>query len=243
MKSLCVGNEADDLATLEEFVSSGQLTGTQAWAAFSDPHTTKVFEKKKVPPITITFTPLQVATYKKLRQTVQETLYARCRGSCAYCRRPVGHYGWAWHIEHVYPKSKYKALTFKLSNLTVGCVHCNQWKGSRVDRSLARGGVLPIIDPSAIGFRYADHLQYLQMSTESLHFAKYKSLSPSGESTYDLLSFSELERAYAIDGLNGTTAALHDRLTRAMGAGLSKEGGQEFTQLLADLRSAIYKQP
>jgi hypothetical protein len=37
--------------------------------------------------------------------------------------------------------------------------------------------------------------------------------------------------------------ALHDRLARAMGAGLADLNGQEFTQLLAELRASIYTSP
>ncbi len=241
MESLCKNDsQKQHLDKLVQFIQTKELSGTEAWSAFSAPSLYKSFYRKNTFWRKKRFSQAEVKTYKELRQLVRQEIYKRCSGHCSYCRRPVGHYGWAWHIEHVYPKSKYPADTFRLSNLTIGCVHCNQWKGQTVDRAL-REKLLPIINPLEQGFKYVNHLRYVQIGTESLSFAKYSTHSSKGAKTYQLLHFEELERAYAINGLDGTFAELHDRLTRIMSVGLSSANGQEFVQFLAQIKSSIYK--
>lgn len=242
MKELCADDrQREHLDKLVGLVRSQTLTGTEAWNAFSSPSNRKSYKRGTSKSVVVNFTDLQLETYRQLRAEVQKALFRRTAGCCSYCRRPVGHYGWAWHIEHVLPKSKYKARTFSLSNLTVGCVHCNQWKGARVDRNVSMSQPFPIINPISDGFRYSDHLRYLQFSTESIGFAKYSSLSDSGAETYRLLSFGELERAQGIDGLDETFSALHERITQAMGAGMASDDDGRFVSLLAGLKSSIYR--
>lgn len=241
MKSLCkTSDQKAHLKKLVDLIKHGDLDGGEAWSVFSAPAASMTFNRNKIFWRKIDFTAAERKTYKELRQTVQNHLFNKCSGSCAYCRRPVGHYGWAWHIEHVLPKSKHSSLTFTLSNLTVGCVHCNQWKGSRVDRFLV-GNKLPIINPSLPGFSYSAHLSYVQISTDSLCFAKYSHCSPEGAKTYEDLSFEELERSYAINGMHPPLASLHDKLERAIGIGLSTIEGRELATLLFDLKQSIYK--
>lgn len=241
MNSLCINSaEKAHLNKLENLINNGDLDGGEAWSAFSTPAASKSFDRKKIFWRKVDFTTAERSTYKKLRQRVQNHLFDKCSGSCAYCRRPVGHYGWAWHIEHVLPKSKHPALTFTLDNLTVGCVHCNQWKGSRVDRYLM-GDTLPIINPSLPGFVYSAHLTYVQISTDALCFAKYSHCSREGAKTYKELSFAELERSYAINGMHAPLASLHEKIERAIGVGLSNSEGEELAELLFDLKKSIYK--
>jgi 5-methylcytosine-specific restriction endonuclease McrA len=242
MKSLCNDMQKNHLEKLLNFIIDGSLNGGEAWSAFSSPASSKKFTRDKKHYKTIKFTTEEVETYKALRIKVKEKLFNQCLGCCAYCRRSVGHYGWAWHIEHVIPKSKYPELTFDMSNLTVGCVHCNQWKGARVDKQL-QGKKLPIINPLDAGFVYPKHLTYVQISTESLCFAKYSTHSKEGQRTYELLSFKELERAYAINGMHAPTAALHERLTRLIYQNLDDPEGLELVELLGNLKLSIYMMP
>lgn len=242
MISLCTESEKPHLLKLKELVDSNALSGTEAWEAFSSPAQSKSFKGKRPRSKTFRFSAAEVETYQQLRHAVKGKLLAQCGGNCSYCRRPVGHYGWAWHIEHVVPKAKYPAKTFALSNLTVGCVHCNMWKGTKVDKQL-KSQVLPIINPIESGFNYSDHLRFLQIGTESLTFAKYFPLSPKGGKTYTLLSFKELERAHAINGLDGNAAALHERITQGLLLGMTSEEGQHLAALLQKLKTSIYKNP
>lgn len=241
MKSLCTTpTEMGHLDKLLKLVSSKTVDGGEAWTAFSTPEKSKSFKRSDKPDVKVVFTAAEVSTYKKLRQAVQKKLHERCAGLCSYCRKPVGHYGWAWHIEHVLPKARYRVETFKLSNLTVACVHCNSWKGVRVDKHVV-GRKLSIIDPSLKGFNYAQHLRFLQISTEDFSFAKYLPHSPEGIETYSKLSFEELERAHAINGLHAISMGLHDRLCRLMQSGLSAPDGHELVDLLAHLKLSIYR--
>ncbi|WP_128143353.1 HNH endonuclease [Janthinobacterium lividum] len=175
-----------------------------------------------------------------MRQSLQKTLFEKYGRTCSYCRRPVGHYGISWHIEHVLPKSKYPSLAFDLVNLTVGCVDCNFWKGRRVDPK-AINRKLSIINPLEPDFKYSDHLQYLQISTEDLSFTKYLVKKTPGPETYEKLSFAEIERSHAIDGLDPLTAALHERVMRVISDGLMDPNSQDLLTLLGELKSAIYR--
>jgi hypothetical protein len=241
MKSLCVDSEEENhLQKLIDMIKNKDLDGGEAWSAFSSPAASKTFKSGEANSKTFNFSAVERATYKNVRQRVQNHLFNKCAGSCAYCRRPVGHYGWAWHIEHVLPKSKHSSLTFSLDNLTVGCVHCNQWKGARIDRHLV-GKILPIINPSLPGFTYSAHLTYVQISTESLSFAKYSHCSPEGAKTYEKLSFEMLERSYAINGMHPPLASLHEKIERAIGVGLSAVEGHGLAELLFELKQSIYK--
>lgn len=241
MKGLCTSdNQRNHLQKLIDFIKIGDLDGGEAWSVFSAPVASKTFKRGKVYSRAFHFSAEERATFKDLRQRVQNYLFNKCAGCCSYCRRPVGHYGWAWHIEHVLPKSKHSSLTFTLDNLTVGCVHCNQWKGTRVDRKLV-GTTLPIINPSLPGFTYSAHLSYVQISTDSLCFAKYSHCSPQGANTYKDLAFQELERSYAINGMHPPLASLHEKIERAIGVGLSAEEGNGLAELLFDLKESIYK--
>ena len=242
MKSLCANDEQRvHLLKLVNLVRSRQLSGSEAWSAFSSPSANKSFNRANDQVVTFAFTLAERKTYDSLRAAVKDYLFAQCSGCCSYCRRPVGHYGWTWHIEHVIPKSKYRSHAFKLSNLTLGCSHCNFWKGARVDQHVVLQQGLVIINPVETGFKYSEHLRYVQLTTESLSFAKYSTHSLKGKRTYDDLSFSELERAHAINGLSGTMAALHERISGAMEAGLSQPHGLQLVNLLAQLKAAIYR--
>lgn len=245
MKSLCTNDtQREHMDKLISMLASKEINGGEAWSAFSSPEKSKRFKRGedklgKDVLHRVSFTAGEIATYKAVREAAHKKLFQQCSGLCSYCRRTVGHYGWAWHIEHVLPKSKYPAHAFDLANLTIGCVHCNQWKGVRIDKHVVNK-VLPIINPVEEDFRYADHLHYVQVSTESFTFAKYKTRSVQGAETYRALEFAELERAHAINGLHSLYASLHERLTRVMEVGLTNEEGKELVTFLAELKSSIY---
>jgi len=84
-------------------------------------------------------------------------------------------------------------------------------------------------------------LTYVQISTDSLSFAKYSHCSPEGAKTYKDLSFEELERSYAINGMHPPLAYLHEKIERAIGVGLSAVEGQSLAELLFELKQSIYK--
>ena len=246
MKTICNEEQKAHLEALIDRVKKGEISAGEAWTAFSVPAATKKFKRKdingKKVEIAVKFALADRKSYKDIRAVVAQKLFAKHGKACIYCRRPVGHYGWSWHIEHVLPKSIYPTLTFDLENLAVGCVNCNMWKGVNVDKTV-KNKTLPIINPLELSFDYSMHLQYLQISTEKLSFAKYKSVSPLGTATHKLLHFEELERFTAVNSLDGIAAGLNDRMTRALSTGMSLPNGDELVTLISDLRSAVYHRP
>lgn len=243
MKSLCTTDgQRTHLERLLVHVRKKELTGTQAWSAFSKPEATKKFKLPDGSEQSYGFSKEERDAYHVLRKASSRKLLERYGKACSYCRRPVGNYGYGWHIEHVLPKQKYPSLTFELDNLTVGCVDCNMWKSAHVDKTV-RGKTLLIINPVEPSFNYADHLRYLQFSTESLSFTKYKRMSEKGRKTFEDLRFDLLERAHAVTSVDGLAAELHDRMTSAMSAGLSVPDGEEILRLLGTLRTSIYRRP
>lgn len=243
MKSLCTtAGQLTPLERLLAHVRKKELTGTQAWSALSKPQATKKFKLRDGSELSYGFSKEERETYDVLRKAASRKLLERYGKACSYCRRPVGNYGYGWHIEHVLSKQKYPSLTFDLDNLTVGCVDCNMWKSANVDRTV-KGKTLPIINPVEPSFNYVDHLRYLQFGTESLSFTKYKHVSEKGRKTFEHLRFDLLERAHAVTNVDGLAAELHERMSRAMSAGLSDPEGEEILKLLGTLRSSIYRRP
>lgn len=246
MKSICNAVQKAHLEALIQRVKDGEITGGEAWSAFSAPSATKSFKRRDAKgtdtKVEFKFALADRNSYKKIRTAVAEKLFAEHGMACVYCRRPVGHYGWSWHIEHVLPKSVYPSLAFNLKNLAVGCVSCNLWKGARVDKTVTNK-TLPIINPVEAKFDYSAHLQYLQISTEKLTIAKYTTVSPLGVATYELLQFDEIERSIAINSLDSIAARLNDRMTRALSAGMATPDAGELVSLLSSLQSAVYHRP
>ncbi|MDP9993835.1 hypothetical protein J2W28_004463 [Variovorax boronicumulans] len=223
------------LARLAKMLADDEITSGRAWACFSQPDQLKNFGDQK-----IAFSAAEVKAYKSLRKLASTKLFKQFKGACVYCRRPVGRYGYSWHIEHVWPKALHPRKTFLMSNLAVGCVDCNRWKGVRVDKTAAQ--VLPIIDPTQRGFKYSRHLGYVQISTEDLHLIKYLTKDALGAETHALLNFSEIERFTLIDSMNGDLAQLHSELRRLLGACNPEDPEDErLIELLLKLRGSIYR--
>jgi len=235
MRSFCA-EEVDRaaLARLAKMLADGAITSGQAWSCFSQPDKLKKFGEQEV-----TFSVAEVKAYGAIRKLASSKLFEKFKGACVYCRRPVGRYGYSWHIEHVWPKALHPHKTFLMSNLAIGCVDCNRWKGVRVDKTAAQA--LPIIDPTQPKFKYSSHLGYVQISTEDLHLIKYLAKDPLGEKTHELLNFAEIERFTLIDSMNGGLAQLHSELRRLLGACDPEDPDDaRLIDLLLKLRGSIY---
>lgn len=228
------GADRAALSRLTRMLADEEITSGQAWTCFSQPDRLKKFGEQEV-----AFSAAEVKSYKSLRKLASTKLFEQFKGACVYCRRPVGRYGYSWHIEHVWPKALHPHKTFLMSNLAVGCVDCNRWKGVRVDKAAAQA--LPIIDPTLRGFKYSRHLGYVQISTEDLHLIKYLTKDALGEETHALLNFSEIERYTLIDSMNGSLAQLHSELRRVLGV-CNPEDPEDarLIDLLLTLRGSIY---
>lgn len=231
--------EKDDLKWLADHMSANpqKLNGTQAWAVFSSKNL-KVTLTRGGGDFTVSAA--RRASFKTIKEAVVEELLTRCGRACAYCRRPVGKYGYGWHIEHVKAKGDDWHGTFDLGNLVVGCIDCNYWKNINVDKKTATQKP-SIINPAAQAFSYATHLRFVQLTTESLAFAKYLIKADPGQSTYDALQLELIERCTAINRMDDKTAALHERLTRVLTDAVDDAEHADLAALLAKLRAHIYK--
>lgn len=231
--------EKADLKWLDGYMSANpqKLNGTQAWAVFSSKNLkVKLTRKSGV----FTVSAAQRSSFKKIKETLVKELLNRCGRACAYCRRPVGKYGYGWHIEHVKAKGSFWQGTFDLGNLVVGCIDCNFWKNMNVDKKPAAQRP-SLISPAAQTFHYATHLGFVQLTTESLAFAKYLIRADPGQSTYDALQLDLIERSTAINSMNDTAAALNERLTHVLTEAVDDAEQADLVTLLAKLRAHIYK--
>lgn len=223
----------------KEMVQGNKLSGPEAWSVFSSPGKKHVL-KRQGNKILLQLTDVQKVAFKEIKAVVIKTLLERHRRACVYCCRPVGNYGYGWQIDHVKPKSKYRAGTFSMANLVVSCVDCNSWKGVHVDNQ--SGAERPvIIDPLGKDFDYAQHLRFVQLSTERFTFAKYVQLNEPGPTTYEKLRFDLIERSTLLNGIDARAADLHERLNRLMtkSAGLTDEA--TLLEVLSRLKEAIYR--
>lgn len=239
MKTLCKSDaETEVLKRLTALIKDGTLSGSSAWTCFSTPQSSHQIDKPPVPPVVFSDPEQQSLTAIKVR--LVSHLVQSGRGACAYCKRPVGRYGFGWHIEHVYAKSRFPSKTFVLSNLTIGCVDCNRWKATSVDRTSTEGQ-LGIIDPTTSNFRYGQYLKYVHIATESLSLVKYLPQNPLGEQTWTLLKFAEIERATLIDSMNAEMANLHDRVNEFLLDRDPSDEDDQIATLLRKMQSAMYR--
>ncbi|MDM7948284.1 hypothetical protein [Hydrogenophaga sp.] len=239
MNELCESPaETGVLKRLTDLIEDGTLSGTNAWTCFSKPLASHQFGEPIVPPVV--FSSDEQKSLKAIKKRLVALLVKRGKGACAYCKRPVGRYGFGWHLEHVYAKSRFPSKTFMLSNLTIGCVDCNKWKATSVDKTSVEGQ-LGIIDPTKENFRYGQFLKYVHIATESLSLVKYMPQHPLGKETWTRLRFSEIERVTLIDSMNAEMASLHDRMNDFLLDRDPSDEGDEVATLLRKLQSSMYR--
>src|SRR3982074_3820485 len=60
----------------------------------------------------------------------REAVVERALGKCEYCRAPQSVTGYAFHLEHIKPRSQ--GGKDELSNYALACAHCNYSKASHL---------------------------------------------------------------------------------------------------------------
>jgi uncharacterized protein (TIGR02646 family) len=191
------------LNKLRHAVINKKITVTNALAVYVKP-------KKNTPSdTTLILSEEEKDSLITLHEEVKKRLKIQIKHRCAYCKRVMGQHGMSWHIEHIHSKSKHPHLMFTMNNLTYACLDCNFVKNNEVD---SKNTPFDIIHPSHPGFIYSQHIHFLHISTDSLHFLKYVPLSPEGTNTYIKLKFESLESLELLASLNGSTRHLVDRI-------------------------------
>jgi len=156
---------------------------------------------------------------------------------CAYCKRAMGKHGYSWQIEHIKCKSRFPADTFNLRNLVFACVDCNMAKNHNLDNK--NNYVYDIIDPNSFGFKYNNHIKFLQISTEMIHVLKYQNISQEGKQTHSKLKFSTLERCTTLSSINPASCNLLNSLDDTMSK-LAEDGLDDIGQFLFQLKGRIF---
>ncbi len=134
-------------------------------------------------------TPTEMSRYR--HPEIKDVLVKETNGKCAYCESKLLHIHHG-DVEHIYPKSLDRKMTFEWSNLTLACEVCNQLKSDKDPL------IKQILDPYSV-----DPAQHI-----TLFGVVPKGKTPQGVSTVDLLKLyraelleqrdQELERIYGI---------------------------------------------
>lgn len=228
------GGEKAVLARLQKMVADGTLSATNAWSCLSKPELNKAFGKRK--PETASFTAEEILQLNALKEKTVRHLERVSQRMCSYCRRPVGKYGYGWHIEHVMCKSKHTESAFDLTNLVLACVDCNMTKNIEVDR---KSEPYDIIDPRLKHFNYSQHLRFLSLSTEALCVLKYEAISPEGKSTYSKLHFDRLERMAVLRSISPQVSDRIQDLDDAADKFTRIDDNHPMAKFLTRLKSAL----
>lgn len=194
MKRLANPIALEALNRLEKNIELGAITASQAWDVFSKPD--DAIKSKK---LETKITANEKDALTTLKNEVKEILKKRISGRCAYCKRVMGQHGMSWHIEHIKGKTKNPKYIFDMKNLTYACIDCNYMKSSTVDRPNISH---LIINPNIKAFKYDEHIKFIHIATEKLHFLSYIPISKEGTATYKKLRFERLELIEIVTSLN-----------------------------------------
>lgn len=89
----------------------------------------------------------------ELKKRIRDFHLLRQKEQCCYCRLNLAG-GGSFQVdrEHIIPKSKFPALTYEISNLSVACKRCNM--------EYKKNGVTFLLSPTDIEGRHVDKTQY-----------------------------------------------------------------------------------
>uniref|UniRef100_UPI001C468BB0 hypothetical protein n=1 Tax=Pseudomonas sp. RW407 TaxID=2202894 RepID=UPI001C468BB0 len=107
MKRLTDQNTSSILESLVSLITSEIITATEAWSFITKPALRK--ETKK---FSFILTELEVSRINQLNKDLKELLKRKSGRRCSYCKRPMGSHYISWHIEHIYPKTKFPSKIF-----------------------------------------------------------------------------------------------------------------------------------
>ncbi|MCU7369235.1 HNH endonuclease [Pantoea stewartii] len=185
------------------------------WGCFSKPQLKKIIKDNAENEHELTFSTLEVKGLKSIKKKLIKLLSSNCYNRCSYCKRPMGNYGWSWHIEHIKCKEHFRDLTFSLNNLTMACVDCNYRKSSRID---AYNLSHKIINPNSKNYKYSNHLKMNIFGTESLIMLKFNKIDDIGTDTYEYLQFKKIEYSTTLRSINNSIENLIMDIEKKIGS-------------------------
>ncbi|WP_397324933.1 HNH endonuclease [Pantoea agglomerans] len=202
------------------------------WGCFSKPQLKKIIKDNTGKEHELTFSKLDVKGLKSIKGKLIKLLSSNCFNRCSYCKRPIGNYGWSWHIEHIKCKEHFRDLTFTLNNLTMACVDCNYRKASSID---AHNLSHKIIDPNANNYKYSNHLKMNIFGTDSLIMLKFNKIDDIGIDTYEYLQFKKIEYSTTLRSINNSI----DNLIMDIEKRIDSTQDTDFKDLLKNLKDRI----
>ncbi|WP_323980696.1 HNH endonuclease [Aeromonas media] len=211
---------------------------TDVWSCFSSPAETKNV-KSPQGSIVLNFTKDEILNIKSTKKKLTGFLSKQSKKRCAYCKRPIGNYGWSWQIEHIKCKSHNKDLTFKLNNLTLACIDCNYRKASSIDR---KNRSELIINPNDDDFEYNQHLGMELNATEDFILLSYEKRSDLGTSTYTNLKLNNLEFSSTLRSIDENLDFLIDNIDSILTSPPQNDNERHLIALLGELKENILSQ-
>lgn len=154
---------------------------------------------------TLTFSQEEIKLLTSIKGKLTRYLKNKNNCRCAYCKRPMGNYGWSWHIEHIQCKQHNRSGTFELNNLTFSCIDCNYNKGNHVDKNNQHN---LIINPNEDKFIYSNNIKMKIKGDDLILILNYSVLSDIGKNTYDKLKLSILEYSETLLSMNSNLSHL-----------------------------------
>lgn len=136
----------------------------------------------------------------EIKNKLKEYHLPRVKERCCYCRRQLNDAKIEQDREHIIPKSRCKALTYNVFNISISCKRCNMdYKKESVEHISDMSGIdedymnpdrylipHPNID------KYTDHLSRKSFEEEDLIVCSYEIRSDKGRFLYEFLRLDKL---------------------------------------------------
>ena len=141
---------------------------------------------------------------KVLKSKIKEHLKTNFNEQCCYCKRGFeDEFNMVIDIEHILPKSKFRALTFDIKNLNLSCKRCNmKIKKERIDFLVDKINAYTnrynpnnylLIHPNLD--IYKENLNFINFTLDDEKFIKYIPLSAKGKFNYKYFYLDKIERS------------------------------------------------
>ncbi|EPX2489588.1 TPA: HNH endonuclease [Klebsiella michiganensis] len=230
-------NERGVIKRLVDYVANNPTHKTSdIWSCFSRPELSRKISDNLGVKHDITFSKIEKDSLASAKIKLTKYLAKICLNRCSYCKRPMGNYGWSWHIEHVKCKQHHRNATFLLENFTLACVDCNYRKASGVDRP---NRFSDIINPNSVDFNYKNHLKMNIHGNEVILSLSFFIIDRLGSNTYELLKLKNLEYSTTLRSINQSIDILLGDIDRVLIEEPKDENEERLMSLLNELKTNL----